>query len=781
MSESSPGSRIPAGDERSVPPNFITDVIDADLESGRVRRVVTRFPPEPNGYLHIGHAKAVCIGFGVARDYGGRVNLRMDDTNPTTEHPDFVRAMQEDIAWLGFEWDELRFASDYFEELYRLATTLVERGLAYVDSQSESEIREGRGTLTTPGLESPFRGRSVSENLDLFRRMRAGEFADGEHVLRAKIDMASPTIVLRDPVLYRIKRAHHYRRGDAWPIYPLYDFAHPLSDALEGVTHSLCSLEFENNRAVYDWLVEQLFPEPHPRQYEFARLVLDRTVLHKRKLIALVQGGHVSGWDDPRMPTLTGLRRRGVPPQAVRDFITRVGVTRSPSRTDPALLDESVRDALNAVAPRAMAVLDPVPLHLTGLEPGLFEVSAPRFPDDPDSTTRRVPISSRLLVEREDVSLDPPAGFKRLAPGRAIRLRHAYVVRCDEVETDEEGRVVGVRATVLPGSLGTNPDGVKVWSAIHWVDAESGAEAEFRLFGDLFTVADPEAGDAPFTEYLAPDSLIVRRGVVEESVLREAPDTRFQFERLGYFWRDPVDGRDERLVFARIVPLKDGWSKLQRAAERPPAPTGAAREQLAAAPPQQEPAEGDPMERLSPEERGRAEALRDAHALDPALAALIASSERFERLFAEGLAAGAGAEALARWIANDVQRLSKLHGDAPSALRGEHLAELVVMVSEGRLTTRMAREVLDEVASSGAAPRQVVAERGLEVQADPETLSALVANALDRHPDEVGSYRSGKRGLLGFFVGQVMRASGGRADPAAVNEAVRRALEEDAG
>ncbi len=783
MSDPPDSVTIPAPSARSVPPNFVTDVIDADLTSGRVAGVVTRFPPEPNGYLHIGHAKAITLDFGLARDYGGRVNLRMDDTNPTTEDPEYVQAIQDDIAWLGFDWDELRFASDYFETLYRLAITLVERGLAYVDSQSEEAIRAGRGSLTEPGLESPYRGRAVAENLDLFRRMRAGEFADGAHVLRAKIDMASRTIVLRDPVLYRIKHAHHYRSGDAWPIYPLYDFAHPLSDALEGVTHSLCSLEFENNRAIYDWLVEHLFPEPRPRQYEFARLVLDYTVLSKRKLIALVQGGFVDGWDDPRMPTIAGLRRRGVPPEAVRAFVNGIGVTRSPSRTSPALLDEHVRDALNPVAPRVMAVIDPVELELAGLPAGVHEVSAPRFPDRPDSAERRVPISARLLIERDDVALEPPPGFKRLAPGRAVRLRHAFVVRCDALDVDADGRITKVRATVLPGSLGTNPEGVRVWSAIHWVDAEAGAEAEFRLYDRLFITPDPDAIDGTFTDHLDPDSLVVHQGVVEPSVLRDAPDVRYQCERLGYFWRDPVDGRDATLVFARIVPLKDGWAK-QRSPRAARVATQGARGALEpvtaqGAEPAPAAADVDPISRLSGGERAAARTLCDLHGLDPAVAAMLAANARFLELFSQGLAAGASPVELSVWIANDVQRISKASGEVPPTLHGESLATLLRLLREGRLTVRLAREVLDEMAATGARPEAVVAERGMIVHADPEALAALVRHTLVEHPAEVAAYRAGKRGLRGFFVGQVMRASGGRVDPAAVQTAVREALDSE--
>jgi glutaminyl-tRNA synthetase len=541
-------ARVPADDARSVTPNFVTEVVDRDLLGGRVRTVVTRFPPEPNGYLHIGHAKAICLDFGIARDYGGRVNLRMDDTNPTTEDPAYVAAIERDVRWLGFRWNELRYASDYFEELYGLAERLIERGDAYVDARDEATIRATRGSVSESGTPSADRDRSPAENLDLFRRMRAGEFADGSHVLRAKIDLASPNMILRDPVLYRIKHAHHYRTADAWCIYPLYDFAHPLSDAIEGITHSLCTLEFDNNRAIYDWLVERLFPEPRPRQYEFARLVLDRTVLSKRKLIALVREGIVDGWDDPRMPTLAGIRRRGVPPAAIREFVNRVGVTKTNSRTDPALLDHAVRDALNTTAPRVMAVLDPVELLLDdpdGELDGIDGVDAPSFPDDvialaPDTAgvSRLLPLGRRLWIERDDVALDPPAGFKRLAPGRAVRLRHGVVVRCERVDEDADGRVVRVHARVLPGTLGRNPDGVKVWAAIHWLDAATALESEFRLFGDLFTVADPDA-EGDFRAHLEPASRVVLRGFVEPSVAADAADTRYQFERQGYFWRDP--------------------------------------------------------------------------------------------------------------------------------------------------------------------------------------------------------------------------------------------------
>ncbi|CAN5840077.1 glutamine--tRNA ligase/YqeY domain fusion protein [soil metagenome] len=769
------------GGERIVPRNFVTDVVDADLRTSRVTNVTTRFPPEPNGYLHIGHAKAITLDFGLARDYGGRVNLRMDDTNPTTEDPEFVEAIQEDVRWLGFEWDELRYASDYFDHLYALARRLIGDERAYVDSQSEAEIRATRGTITEAGRPSPHRDRGVDENLDLFERMRTGEFPDGAHVLRARIDMASPNMVMRDPVLYRIKHAHHYRTGDAWPIYPLYDFAHPLSDAIEGVTHSLCSLEFENNRAIYDWLVEALFPRPRPRQYEFARLFLDYTVLSKRKLIALVHGGHVAGWDDPRMPTIAGLRRGGIPAEAVRDFALRIGVTRTNSRTDPALLDASVRDALNPVAPRVMAVLDPLEVELRGLEEVGVVLDAPSFPDDVDASgSRRVALGTRILIERDDFELDPPPGFKRLAPGRSVRLRHAFVVTCEEVVQDEAGRVERVVARVHRDSLGTAPDGLRVWAAIHWVDAATALPAEFRLYGRLFAVADVDDAEGEFTDHLAPDSLRVVHGVVEGSVADDPADTRYQFERLGYFWRDPIDGRGEALVFDRIVPLKD--ARARSAAKRERATRDAAAHGTilgvtthAGEAPGSDP---DPIERLDRDTRPVAEALTRDHGLARGDAALIAATPTLLELLHGALRAGATASAAGTWIANDVQRALKELGSVPPTVTGAAIAEIAALVAEGSLTTALAREVLQGVMAGGGTPSEIVAERGLRVEGDERVLARHAAEAVAAHPSERDAYRSGKVGLLGFFVGQVMRATGGRADPATVRRVVEGALEE---
>lgn len=553
--------------------HFITEIIDEDLRQGRYATVITRFPPEPNGYLHIGHAKSIALNFGLALDYRGECNLRFDDTNPETESLEYVEAIKRDVRWLGFEWARERYASDYFDRLVDCAVQLIHEGKAYVDSLSDEEISAYRGTVTEPGKPSPYRDRTVQENLDLFERMRRGEFPNGAHVLRAKIGLSSPNMKLRDPVLYRIVHASHYRTQGTWCIYPLYDFAHPLSDAIESISHSICTLEFENNRAIYDWLLENLRGKcglpasPRPYQYEFARLNLDYTILSKRKLIELVEAGHVNGWDDPRMPTISGLRRRGVTPEAIREFVNRIGVAKANSRVDLGIFEAAVRDDLNYRAPRVLAVLRPLKVVLTDFPEGkVEELTAPYWPHDvPREGSRTVPFSSTLYIEREDFMEHPPKGFYRLTPGGRVRLRHAYVIRCDEVVKDATGTPVELRCTHDPATLGHPPAEGPVKGTIHWVSAPHAATAEMRLYDRLFSVADPEAGEGDFTDRLNPESLTVVEGYAEPSVLQDPPELRYQFERLGYFWRDPMDSRPERLVFNRIVSLRDSWTRRQLA------------------------------------------------------------------------------------------------------------------------------------------------------------------------------------------------------------------------
>jgi glutaminyl-tRNA synthetase len=554
--------------EPGSPSNFIRTVMQEDLRTNRWGgRVVTRFPPEPKGYLHIGHAKAISIDFGLAQEFGGTCHLRFDDTNPAKEEVEYVDAIQEDIRWLGYDWgSHLYFASDYFEQLYQWAEELIRRGLAYVDDLSAEEIRAYRGTLVEPGRASPYRTRSVEENLDLFRRMRAGEFEDGARVLRAKIDMASPNLNMRDPTLYRIRRTPHHRTGDAWCIYPMYDYAHPLSDSIERVTHSICTLEYADHRPLYDWLCEALGIY-HPQQIEFARLNLPYTVMSKRKLLELVEGGHVTGWDDPRMPTLSAYRRRGYTPESIRRFCERVGVAKTDGMVDVALLEHAVREDLNRRAPRAMAVLRPVRLVLENYaEDRVEEMTAVNNPEDPTMGTRPVPFSRVLYIERDDFREDPPKKYFRLSPGAEVRLRYAYLVRCTGVVKDPAtGEVVEVRASYDPASRGGDaPDGRKVRGTIHWVSAAHAVEAEVRLYDHLFTTPDPGAAD-DFKASLNPRSLETVTGRVEPALAAAAPGSHWQFERTGYFYVDPVDSTPRRPVFNRTVPLRDSWAKLERA------------------------------------------------------------------------------------------------------------------------------------------------------------------------------------------------------------------------
>ena len=546
--------------------NFIRQIIEADLAEGRHDRIVTRFPPEPNGYLHIGHAKSICLNFGVAADYNGHCNLRFDDTNPVKEDVEYIDSIQEDIRWLGFDWGEhLYHAADYFEKLYAWAETLIRKGRAFVCDQSADEIRENRGTLTEPGRESPWRNRTVEENLDLFRRMRAGEFPNGARVLRAKIDMASPNLNLRDPVMYRILHAAHHRTGEAWRIYPTYDWAHGQSDAIEGITHSLCTLEFEDHRPLYDWYLGELELPHRPRQIEFARLNLSYTVLSKRWLNEMVRGGLVSGWDDPRMPTIAALRRRGYTPEAIRLFCERIRVARADSLVDIDLLENTVREDLNTRVPRAMCVHRPLRVVLTDWPEGkVLEIEAPNFPDDPGRMGfRTIPFSGRLLIEQDDFMLDPPKKFHRLAPGREVRLRFAYVIKCEEVVRDPvTGAVVELRCSHDPATFNAPPVGRKVPGTIHWVSEPHAVPVELRLYDRLFTVPNPNAGEADYKTYLNPASLeVLSEARAEAAVGAARPGDRFQFERKAFYVADR-DSRDGRPVFNRIVSLRDTWAKL---------------------------------------------------------------------------------------------------------------------------------------------------------------------------------------------------------------------------
>jgi len=555
--------QTPSSPERG---DFIREIVAADLREGRCQTVVTRFPPEPNGYLHIGHAKSICLNFGIAREFGGRCHLRFDDTNPTKEEQEYTDAIQTDIRWLGFDWGEhLYYASDYFEQLYQWAVDLIKAGKAYVDDLTADQIREYRGTFTEPGRDSPWRNRSADESLDLFARMRAGEFPNGARVLRARIDMASPNINLRDPVLYRILHAEHARTGDAWCVYPTYDFAHGQSDAIEGVTHSICTLEFEDHRPLYDWLIDNLPVPSRPHQYEFARLNLTRTVLSKRVLLRLVNGGYVRGWDDPRMPTLSGLRRRGFPAEGIRDLATMIGVAKAESVVEVEMLEHAVRDVLNRRAPRRFAVLDPLKVVIENYPEGqVEEMEVPNNPEDPSAGSRRVPFTRELWIERDDFMEEPVRKFFRLAPGREVRLRSAYFVTCREVVKDAAGRIVELRCTYDPATRGGDaPDGRRPKATLHWVSAAHAVPAEVRLYDYLFRSPHPGADGRDLFEDLNPDSETVLRGCLVEPSLAGLPvGETVQFERLGYFCPDP-DSAPGAPVFNRTLTLKDTWAKLQ--------------------------------------------------------------------------------------------------------------------------------------------------------------------------------------------------------------------------
>jgi glutaminyl-tRNA synthetase len=765
--------------------DFIRDIIDDDLRTGKhAGRVLTRFPPEPNGYLHIGHAKAICLNFGIAQQYGTRCNLRFDDTNPEKEDVEYVESIQADIRWLGFDFGgQALYASDYFAEMCALAEDLIRDGKAYVDHLSDEEIKEYRGSLSEPGRPSPYRDRSVDENLDLFRQMRAGAVPDGTCVLRARIDLAAANMKMRDPLLYRIRHATHHRTGDEWPIYPMYDYAHPLSDAIEGITHSLCTLEFENNRELYDWVIaETRVSERHghpsrPQQIEFARLNLDYTVMSKRKLLTLVQDGYVSGWDDPRMPTLAGMRRRGYRPEAIRAFADLIGVAKVNSVVDMGKLEFCVRDDLNWVAPRVLGVLRPLKVTITSWpENEVEELTGPSFPPDVGRPGERtIPFGRELLIEQDDFSLDPPPGYQRLAPGRTVRLRHGYCITCDEV-VEDGGQVVELRCSHLPGSVGTAPPGVKVSGVVHWVSARHGIPAEVRLYDRLFNVPLPDAAGADLPSVLNPDSLEVLPGaVVEPSMATAEPGSRWQLERLGYFVVDTVDSGPGALVLNRIVGLRDTWQGREsddgraRSGSAPVSATVSAK--AATRPPKKSRAE------YRAEARSRDAVLAERFAAWPALfgisepdADLLTGDRATGDLFEGAVAAGAPAAAVARWVINELPPALGDRELAGSLLTAESLAALVHAVGSGAITGPAAKDVFAELVERGGDPQRIIAERGLTQVSDESAIASMVDEVLAGNPDKVDSYRGGKTALLGFFVGQVVKASQGTANPKVVQK-----------
>ncbi|TNF38169.1 MAG: glutamine--tRNA ligase/YqeY domain fusion protein [Deltaproteobacteria bacterium] len=786
MSTPTPPPTPAKKDESRQATHFIRQIIDRDLAEQRYDVVATRFPPEPNGYLHIGHAKSICLNFGLAESYGGRCHLRFDDTNPTKEEQEYVDSIQSDVRWLGFDWGEhLYFASDYFQQMYDFAVKLIKDGKAYVDSLSKEELREHRGSLTEPGRESPYRSRSVEENLDLFERMRKGEFADGEHVLRAKIDMASPNMLMRDPLLYRIVNASHHRTGDAWCIYPMYDYAHCLEDAIEHISHSICTLEFENNRELYDWVLENVgYTEPRPHQHEFARLNLDYTVMSKRKLLTLVKEGHVSGWDDPRMPTIAGLRRRGYTPEAIRAFADMIGVAKTNSVVDIGKLEYCVRDDLNHRAPRVMAVLNPLKVTLTNYPLDLSEkLDASYWPHDvPKEGSRPVPFARTIYIERDDFAEVPPKGWHRLTVGGEVRLRYGYVIRCYDVVKDAAGEIVELRCSYDPATRGgASPDGRKVKGTIHWVAAPQAVRAEVRLYDRLFTVPAPDAAEGDFKDNLNPESLVVVEALVEPSLGSAQAGAHYQFERQGYFVADIVDHTPERPVFNRVVTLKDSWT---RKTAGPAVDAATARREAKAKKDQGRPR----PTKLSP-----AQLRAKAREADPQLAAAFARFQTEHGLseddadvltgdtalaaFYEAAAEGHAPEPVAKWVTNVLLAEVKDRPVSDLPFDGAAFARLIELADAGTVSTPGAKAVLEVMLKDGGEPADIVKARGLEAVTDDGALQRLVDDALAANPDNVARYKEGKTALLGFFVGQVIRASGGSADPTRVKALVKATLD----
>lgn len=757
------------------PSNFIRDVVAADTAAGTYGgRVATRFPPEPNGYPHLGHAKSICLNFGLAEGFGGTCVLRYDDTNPETESPEYVAALEDAVRWLGFAPAEVRFTSDYFERLYEWAVGLVEKGLAYVDSETEDEIRARRGTVVEAGTASPYRDRPVEENLRLFDEMRRGLHADGAHVLRAKIDgphgpMGHPNMKLRDPLMYRIRRdAHHYRRGDAWPIYPFYDWAHGQSDAIEGITHSVCTLEFDVNRPLYDWYLDAVgVAEPRNHQHEFARLNLDYTVMSKRKLLRLVEGGHVTGWDDPRLPTIAGQRRRGVRPEALRSFCDQIGVSNVDGRVDLAFYEHVVRDDLNAVAPRVLAVARPLWLTLDNL-PEPLALDAPYWPHDVTppagaALTRPLVLGREVWIERDDFAETPPKGWKRLSPGAEVRLRHGPTVRCTDVERDGAGEIIGLRAHADLSTLGADPEGRRPAGVIHWVDCERGVPARFRLYDRLFTEAVPEAVE-DVTTVLNPDSLVETGGFVEPGL---DAGTRYQFERLGYFRADPVDSRPEAPVFNRIVALRDSWAKQQKTAE-PATVTKPEAGNVSAAP-------RDPAAGLSAEGRAAFDALV-GRGVGGEEAAVLAADGDLGRLFERLVAAGAGVRDAAVLLIQDLRPALAGRPVTESKASPEALVAVLALVADGTVTKSGARQAISALVADGGDALATVDRLGLAAVRDDAALVPAVEAVLAEHAERAEAYRSGEAKVLGFLTGQAMRRAPKGADPKRVQTLLRERL-----
>ncbi|MBD3841721.1 MAG: glutamine--tRNA ligase/YqeY domain fusion protein [Campylobacterales bacterium] len=749
--------------------DFLRVIVENDLKSGKYSKVVTRFPPEPNGFPHIGHAKSICINFGIARDYNGHCNLRMDDTNPTTEDTKYVEALKDAVQWLGFEWaDDVYYTSDYFPKIYDYAVELVKMGKAYVDSLDEEQIRIYRGTVTQAGKRSEFANRTIEENLDLLERMKNGEFKEGEHVLRAKIDMGAANMKMRDPLLYRIRHAHHYRTGDQWCIYPMYDFAHCLSDYIEGVTHSICTLEFENNRDIYDWILDTLQLTPRPYQHEFARLGINYTVMSKRKLLELVNTGSVSGWDDPRMPTIAGYKRRGYTKESIINFCDQIGIAKANSMVDVSLLEFCIRDDLNTKAPRVMCVLDPLKVEIENYE-GSELIEASYYPHDvPKEGTREIPFSKEIFIEREDFMEHPVKGYNRLTLEQPVRLRHAYIITCKEVVKDSDGNITKIIAQYVKNSKsGQDTSGIKVKSAIQWVSASQAKEIEVRLYDRLYKNESPQG-----LEDLNPDSLkIIKNALIEPAVITTRPDERFQFERQGYFYADPIDYTDEKPVFNKIVGLKDSWAKkLQQTTPQTNQPQQLVQE------PKKALVHGAEIP-MTDEQKDLFVQYTTQLGLNSEVSNILARDEKLSSFFQECLSILNAPVALANIVVNEVAKELKEKTQKEVKFNAQYVASLVKMIEDDTISTKIAKQVFEQMVQTGVSPINIVEENGLLQISDPDVISPMIDTIMKNNQENVQKYKEGNTKLFGFFVGQVLKATQGKGNPKVINDLVLQKLQ----
>ena len=743
--------------------DFLRTIVEEDLKSNKYNEIHTRFPPEPNGFPHIGHAKSICINFGIAKDYHGKCNLRMDDTNPTKEDPVYVEALKDAVTWLGFKWnDDVCYTSDYFDELYEYAIKLIKLGKAYVDSTSEEQMRELRGTVKSAGKRSQFASRSIEENLELFEKMKNGQFEDGTHVLRAKIDMGASNMKLRDPLLYRIRNVSHYKAGDKWHIYPMYDFAHCLSDYIEGVTHSICTLEFENNRDIYNWVLETLeLNTPRPYQHEFARLGINYTVMSKRKLLELVELKKVSGWDDPRLPTIAGYKRRGYTPESIINFCDSIGIAKANSTVDVAQLEFCIRDDLNKKVPRVMCVLNPIKVEIENYE-GSEDIEASYYPHDvPKEGRRKIPFSKEIYINADDFQQNPSKGYFRLTPNQDVRLRHAYIISCKEIIKDENGNIIKIIATYNPNSKsGSDTSGIKVKSAIQWVSAKEAKEVELRIYDRLFKNELPDG-----IEDLNENSLkIIKNALIEPAVINDKIDVRFQFEREGYFYCDPIDYTDKNPVFNKIVGLKDSWNKKQKQTNNTPR-VKVNKVQVAGT-----------ATAMNEKEQALYDKYTKELKLKNEVANTLARDEKLSSFYEKTLEELNSPIALANIVSNDVAKQLKDKNIDDLKFDAKQIAQLIKMVNDELISSKIAKQVFEEMVKSGDNPQSIVEQKGLIQITNPEIIEPIINEVIKNNPDNVEKYKAGNNKLLGFFVGQVLKNTGGKANPKIVNELVEKKL-----